>query len=237
MLETMATLHAPTHTSRRLNHLAKAIGASTYIEIGVWKGDTFENVSVPTKVAIDPRPEYDWQSRVRDGMHFFKSTSDEFFSGNDCRGFLFDLAFIDGFHQFGQTLRDFLNVLTLSSSKAIWVIDDTYPNDFFSSLPDPTRTFAGRKKFGNTSTAWHGNTYKIVFAIHDLLPTLSYCTISTGGNPQTVVWRQPRNNFKPRFKSLEDIDRSDYYVFQDNLDLFNMKPEGDALQLAINGTI
>jgi hypothetical protein len=225
----------PTFSSHRLNALARGIGAQTYVEIGVWMGDTFHNVEAPLRVGVDPDPLFDWKASLGRNTHFHPVTSDRFFSSGAAVPYRFDLAFIDGLHEYQQTLRDFLAVLAQSGPRAIWVIDDTHPSDFFSALPSQGQAFNGRAQYGNNSQAWHGDVFKVVFTLHDFFPNLSFCTISTGGNPATLVWREPRAKFKPRFKSLEGIGRSDYFAFADNLDLFNLMPEPEAIARVIEG--
>lgn len=226
--------YRPTFSSNRLNALAKGIGAKTYLEIGVWKGDTFHNVDTALRIGVDPSPLFDWKASLNASTHFHPMKSDQFFSSEAGR-YRFDLAFIDGLHEYQQTLRDFFSTLALSRKRAIWVIDDTHPSDYFSALPSQDQAFRGRAQYGSTSQSWHGDVFKVVLALHDFFPALSFCTIATGGNPQTLVWRQPRKGFKPRFGTFEAIGRADYFTFADHIDLFNLKPEEEALAEAIAG--
>jgi len=44
---------------RRLNWIARAIGAKTYLEVGVLNGKTFRGVRVKTRHAVDPNFRFD----------------------------------------------------------------------------------------------------------------------------------------------------------------------------------
>ena len=157
--------------------------------------------------------------------------SDKYFMQRDNNN-IFDLIFIDGLHEYKQTLRDFINSIDHSCRKTVFIIDDVYPNDIFSSLmlKDPIR-FRNMNNPNNTDGSWHGDVYKTIFMLHDLFPKYSYSTIDWGyGNPQTYVYKSPRVNFMPRFKSLEEIDRASYFDLIDNLDLLKLKSEGEVIE-------
>ena len=77
----------------------------------------------------------------------------------------------------------------------------------------------------------HGDIFKMVFAIHDFFPRLSFCTIGTEGNPQTLVWREPRQDFRPRFNSLETVSRMSWFEMRRNFELMRVMPEEEALAL------
>jgi hypothetical protein len=58
-----------------------------------------------------------------------------------------------------------------------------------------------------------GDVFKVVFFLHDFFPNLSFATFQGGGNPQTIVWRAPRGEFKPIFNDVEAIKRMTYGDF------------------------
>ena len=69
---------------------------------------------------------------------------------------------------------------------------------------------------------WHGDVFKVVFAIHDFFPNLSYRTIVDNGNPRLVVVRRQRQEFTPAFSDLEQITRMTYYDYMDKRCLMNL---------------
>jgi hypothetical protein len=183
-----ADMTSPTHSSRRINRIATARGARSYLEIGVQHGRTFRNVQIRERVGVDPTFGFDVSSVEDSATHLFPMTSDEYFASLSVDD-MFDIAFIDGLHTFEQTYRDFCNVLIRTHRDSVVIIDDTRPVDVYSSLRDPHEAVARRAEAGGSGNAWHGDVYKVVFAIREFHPSLEYVTIMTGGNPQTLVWR------------------------------------------------
>jgi hypothetical protein len=224
-----------TPSARRLNHLSRAIGAQTYLEVGVEKGQTFFGVDTALKVAVDPEFRFDCGPLQSENTKFFPMMSDEFFS--DYGGQPFDLVFLDGLHHFEQTLRDLMNVLVFSTERTVVLIDDVLPTDAYSSLREHADAIFFRGQAGGEGLAWHGDVYKLVFFIHDFLPGLSYATVDDGWNRQTLVWKQPRANFKPLFNNVETISRLTYFDLCKNLEVMRLMPEDDALALAVAGQV
>jgi hypothetical protein len=221
-----------THSSRRINALAGRMRAGRYLEIGVAEGATFLAVEMPERTAVDPAFRFDWQALQdppRTRLH--QTTSDAFFAGRKAGDPAYDLVFLDGLHVFAQVFRDFCSTLTMTHDRSLIVIDDTVPSDVYSALTDPQAAFRFRRRAGGRGRAWHGDVYKLVFAIHDFFPLLSFCTVATGGNEQTLVWRETRTDFRPRFDSLETIGRMSFFDMQRHAGLMRMLPEEEALAL------
>lgn len=207
------------HAVRRLNSLLECFEAPSYLEIGVFKGLTFFDIKAASKVAVDPKFQFEVPA-PQEGVDFHQVTSDAYFSSlsNDA---VFDVVFLDGLHVFEQTFRDFCNTLSHTHADSIIVLDDTVPCDPYSALRDQATAVHQRSNHGDASRAWHGDTYKVVMAIHDFFPAYSYATVMDDGNPQTVVWRENRVN-TPAFPDMEAISRMDYFGFRDRLDV--LKP-------------
>jgi predicted O-methyltransferase YrrM len=104
-------------TSKRLNRLAAALGARSYLEIGVMTGGTFERVQVAERTAVDPAFQFDISGHADDATIFAEMTSDEFFSGLPAAK-SYDLIFIDGLHTFEQAYRDLCNSILRSGRVA-----------------------------------------------------------------------------------------------------------------------
>jgi hypothetical protein len=219
-----------THSSRRINAIARAIGASKYLEIGVAAGDTFFDVSVTDKTAVDPKFRFDVAENKGDDnlCKFYEMGSDEYFINIHAEE-KFDIVFIDGLHVFSQTFRDFCNSLSATHEDSVIIIDDTIPSDVYSSVPDMSLSLACRFREGGQGADWHGDVFKMIYAVHDFFPWLSYVTISNNGNPQTVIWRERRRFFRPRFDSFELISRMTWFDLQTNLDLANFETESEAI--------
>ena len=205
----------------RILYLSSLNDAKKYLEIGVWSGSTFFPVQIPIKVAVDPLFVFNPVDHKKDGTYFHEMSSDEFFD-KLTRGELsfgaetsqekikFDVVFIDGYHTFEQSLKDFENSLRYAHEKTLWLIDDTIPSDAYSAIPDPAVSRYKRKLAGLERGDWHGDVFKTIFAIHDRYPEISYCTLM-GANPQTVLWRAPKSGRVPVFSSLMEIKKTTYY--------------------------
>jgi hypothetical protein len=177
--------------AERINALARLLNAKRYLEIGVAFGETFFDVNIPFKTAVDPFFRFDYQARADKQTQFFQVPSDEFFK--QAEPSTFDIIFLDGLHTYEQTTRDFLNSLRLAHHKTIWLMDDTVPNDVFSANPNQEKCYLLRKKLGGDDWAWMGDVYKCVFFIDRAMPFFDFRTF--GGHGQTVVWRsnKPRS--------------------------------------------
>lgn len=223
-----------THSARRINILASKFKAKKYLEVGVNRGATFTGVNIQQKTAVDPKLRFDYASLQSEYVSFFEVSSDIYFT-EYAKTEKFDIIFLDGLHTFEQTFRDLCNSLAHCHDRTIWLIDDTVPIDIYSAHKDQRKAVEFRRLAGGQSevksSAWHGDVYKTVFAIHDFFPSFSYCTINDNGNPQTLLWRMPRSNFKPLYDNFEQISRLSYFDYYENSCIFNFKSEEIGLGL------
>jgi hypothetical protein len=181
-----------TEASKRINKLLNLTKSSyAYLEVGVEKGETFSSVNASQKVAVDPKFKFDPKSEsfAIDNAYYHEITSDSFFESIHYT-WKFDLIFLDGLHEYEQTYRDFVNSLTILNEKGIIVMDDTFPNDVFSSHRQHSVLKELRSKFaGDPSSAWHGDVYKCLLLIAFYHPKVEYCTLMGKGiKSQTFLW-------------------------------------------------
>ena len=226
---TQEAVQPETYSVRRINRIAKHVAARSYLEVGVARGLTFNQLAFERKVAVDPAFRFDVADYKKDGVEFCQETSDRFFSRQD---FLrkFDLIFLDGLHTFQQTFRDFCCSQAFAHSWTVWLIDDVIPSDVYSAWPVETEAYQFRKRGQKgDNRAWHGDVFKVVFAIHDFFPTLSYVTLVGSGNPQTIVWRSGRGDFSPLFSGMEAIERLGYFDYLKRERVFNPMTEEEGL--------
>lgn len=220
------------HSVRRIRALADALNARCYLEIGVAKGVTFNSLTLPEKTAVDPRFAFDIAPYEKPGVSFEQLPSDDFFSRLP-RSQKFDIIFIDGLHEFEQTYRDFCNALSHASDSTVIIIDDTKPSDVFSAIPEFRASISARKAAGLPGAPWHGDVFKVVFALHDFHPTYNYRTIGGSGNPQTLVWKSNQGWRKPIFNSFERISRLSYFDLQTHIEILRECGEEEALSLCL----
>jgi hypothetical protein len=219
-------------SARRINALARGLGAGRYLEIGVESGVTFLGVEIAHKTAVDPNFLLDTQGLAGEKTRFHAETSDRFFAERHDGG-VFDIVFIDGLHVFEQVVRDLHNALLNSHAGSVIILDDTWPSDVFSAIRDYQETMRFRAAAGLAGDDWHGDAYKAVFYIHDFWPGLNYATIVGAENPQTLVWRSNTFVRRPLFDSLERVSRLDYFDMVRNRDVMRERTEEEALAMCL----
>jgi hypothetical protein len=150
-----------------INHLIKENNYRSYLEIGYYKGWSFDLVKLShNKTAVDPNPsKTSYQESLEYGkidhtwccdelglpeMNYdykvIKLTSDDYFSKiKEDR--TWDIVFIDGLHESSQVERDIQNSLKHLSEGGTIVLHDMLP---------PTLEHTTTGKHGN----WNGDCYK-----------------------------------------------------------------------------
>ena len=189
----------------RLNRLSKINSAENYLEIGVNKGVTLRRVDVQRKVGVDPSFNFNTEE-VDHKAELHEVTSDKYFEtcGTSKK---FDLIYLDGLHEYNQTLRDFFNTLSYSHENTIWLFDDTNPDSYEASLYPQRITKEVRVRTGNRDNSWMGDVYKCVFFLNKFLRDFEYATFLEHG--QTVVWRK---------KISSEVE----FCIPDDMDITNM---------------
>ncbi len=141
-----------------------------YVEIGIERGAVMRLLPSSCRVVgIDPEPRVE-ESGISALASIYLGTSDDFFTTEDLREWLggpFDLAFIDGLHNFDQVLQDFINLERYAGSDAVILIHDTLPLDQQTSTPERKTVF------------WSGDVWKIIPCLTKERPDLRIFTIPT----------------------------------------------------------
>jgi hypothetical protein len=194
-----------------LNGLLRLFSHSTYLEIGVNRGETFLQVKANRKVAVDPKFLFslDDAKTAHGGSEFHEVTSDVYFSEIISPAEKFQLIYLDGLHTFEQTLRDFVNATHFLADDGIIVIDDVIPSSYQAALPDQLDAFKVKEFTGDPDNSWMGDTYKLVFFINSFFPAYNLRTISNN-HGQAVVWRRPRAIDVFRSYTMAEIVRLEF---------------------------
>lgn len=214
----------PTGPAGRINYLVQKYQAQTYLELNVHQKKTFSLVAAPVKVMACPLAQQAEGKAQAENATVLPLAPDAFFQqlatpGSAVRAalekqvpsLLFDIIFINGEHSFAVSLRDFTNSLAYAHENTVFVLNATVPNSPYSALPDKKRALAYSRAAGLAGAAWHGDVFKTVFAIHDLFPQYSYCTLAEEST-QTFIWRADDTRKRaPLFGSLERIAALDYF--------------------------
>ena len=138
-----------------INHLVRKTRAKSYLEIGVWNGANFQQISCKYKIGVDPDPE---------SPATLKITSDEFFDNNKET---FDIVFIDGLHHADQVEKDILNALKVLNEGGTIVCHDMSPAEEAHQVTP----FNGG--------IWNGDCWKAFVKLRQERSDLSMLTIDT----------------------------------------------------------
>ena len=180
---------------RRIAEIAKIRHAKTYLEIGVFKGNTLKSVPIPIRVGVDPFPLFN-PTNTPPGVKVVVSTSDSFFRWLP-RRVRFDVVFLDGLHKARQTLKDFWNAARHSNQSTVFLIDDVYPDSDLTAMPSQRQSRLAKRLAGLETSRWHGDVWKVLIALEQVFPEFSFRVVNSPGadsaagedNPQAVVWR------------------------------------------------
>lgn len=150
----------------------------TYVEIGIFAGESFRLARPPTRaIGIDPEPRL--AAPPPPGHRIFRQTSDEFFAARDLVGLLgglpVDLALIDGMHHFEFALRDFVNLERCCARGSTILVHDCYPIDAVSAARERTTAF------------WSGDVWRMVLALRDWRPDLAVHTVAAPPTGLAIV--------------------------------------------------
>jgi Methyltransferase domain len=154
-----------------INHLITKNNYKSYLEIGYYKGWSFDNVKCDYKVAVDPNPsktpeqqnskmgeEIVLKQGFRDSKEYLcKSISDDFFNSNRSGelGPKWDIIFIDGLHEASQVMKDVANSIKHLSPGGTIVLHDCNP-------PTYEHTTTG------VEGCWTGDVYKVAIKLAGL---------------------------------------------------------------------
>ena len=137
-----------------INYYIKKYGFSTFLEIGHWRGECFNNVICESKESVDPDESCNATHKV---------TSDVFFKNTDKK---YDIIFIDGLHECNQVDRDIKNSLKHLSPGGVIIMHDCHPDSERCQRKD----FVSHQNGEN----WTGDTWKAFVKNRSELPYEMY---------------------------------------------------------------
>jgi capsular polysaccharide biosynthesis protein len=198
--------------------------APRYLEIGVDSGQTFHSVTADLKIAVDPAFKFAPPVSTA-AVQYYPVTSDQYFARHCPPGQLFDVIFVDGLHQFEQTLRDMLNAVMRLSEHGVVIIDDILPASYHASLPDLGDAFMVRNHLspGSQDATWMGDVYKVAFFVQTFMQQFSFATVQeTHG--QLIAWRTPRQTADVGERSMLDIAMLSFLDTVKQRSVFRIRP-------------
>lgn len=201
----------------------------SYLEIGVATGWTFHGVKAHRKVAVDPSLEFNVEEakRAHPECEYHQITSDQFFS--EYASDPFDVVYIDGLHTAEQTLRDLLNTLSVTKKSSLVVLDDVFPDSYAASLPSWDDAWVIKAVLSPDDWHWMGDVYKLLYFIETFLQQYSFAS-PIGGNPQIVLWRQPRREVPQR--TIAQIGAADLLRLYKDRAILREMPLADVITAA-----
>lgn len=220
----------------RLNALLEVMNCCpcSYLEVGVAAGETLFSVEAGEAVGVDPQPSFE-ETKLPAHVRFFRATSDEFFRDH-AEGPYFDLIYLDGLHEWKQTLRDFQSSLHHLKAGGIIVIDDVFPTDPWSASPDPQQVLKARAAGMVNHGRWYGDVYKVLMALAKMPSEFSYVTLGLDreSHGQTIVWKINDTDTEPvnwdvDFDALEKESYGDSFLPGEIPRFYNAKKETSSL--------
>ena len=185
-----------TPKSQLVNLLLHFFESPAYLEIGLDFGRTFEAVTAPHRVGVDPRPRFDLRN-LPPGTRVSAESSDTFFR-IEPPGSLFDVVLVDGLHEAQQALRDVSNSLTRLRKGGFVVIDDVFPHDRYAALPDQRLAYQERvAQTGRRDRRWQGDVYRLLPLLVGSGSDIDLRIFDVGGERVAVIRKAYEHSFLP----------------------------------------
>lgn len=113
--------YGPGHHKYVIESIVKYTNCKTYLELGLYDGDTFSLIYplVDRAIGVDIK-----DVRIQKVGEFYKMTTDEFFNMFKDK---VDIVFIDADHNFNSVVKDFDNSVKILNKYGIIFLHDTDP--------------------------------------------------------------------------------------------------------------
>jgi hypothetical protein len=203
-----------------------------YLEIGVEKGKVFLKIKVRKKIAVDPAFKIRRKQKIKACLsnatnlfnEYYEMTSDSFFEKHRNRltrlnGL--DIAFVDGLHTYGQTLKDVINCLEHLKPGGVIAVHDCNPATAASAVPAESRERAANMNLGAQTKDWSGDVWKTIVCLRSTRNDLKICVLDCDHGVALITRGRPESMLD---YSLEKIDRLDFDDLEKNRrHLLNLK--------------
>ena len=157
---------------------------TSYLEIGCFKDETFNQINIKKKIGVDPTS----------GGNL-RMTSDQFFKDNKEK---FDLIFIDGLHVYEQVIKDIFNSIKVLKENGIILVHDCLPRKLWYQTP--TRM----------SDTWNGDVWKAIVEFRTRKEIDVYTCYADYGIG-VILKRQNKNLLTYPKKDYSKLKFSEYY--------------------------
>lgn len=158
-----------------------------YLEVGIFKGATFQNVVAGQKWGVDIAPAFDYEKLPKNSRVIVKS-SDDFFA-DLAVDMKFDLVYIDAEHTFHQAYRELVHSINHLENWGVILLDDTVPENAIAAIPNETESKeAAMRIHGKSVWAHQGDVWKLIFQVRNRHRDLTVRTILQPSRPRTIMW-------------------------------------------------
>lgn len=173
-----------------------------YLEVGIFKGATFQNVVAGEKWGVDIAPAFDYTKLPKNSRVIVKP-SDDFFADLAAEK-KFDMIYIDAEHTFHQAYRELVHSVNHLEKSGVILLDDTVPEDSIAAIPNETESKeAAMRIHGETVWSHQGDVWKLILQVRNKHKNLTVRTILQPSRPRTIMWLD--HSFDSRI-SLEDTE-------------------------------
>ena len=173
-----------------LRRFHQKLQPNAYLEIGVETGASLI-LSNPNTICIGVDPSPNIKVSLPKNIKLFEMISDVFFESinviSEFKNNQVDLAFLDGLHEFDQTLKDFINTEKYSHKSGHILLHDVLPLNRITSLRERKTAF------------WSGDVYKVILILKKYRPELEIKVIATPPTGLGVI-----TNLNPESTTLTD---------------------------------
>ncbi len=205
-----------------VQYLLNTISANTYLEIGIKSGESFCPIIAPRKIAVDPvRIGIPAQNHLLQHPRatYYQTTSDEFFAG---KAHIFDsqkidVAFIDGLHEYKQSLRDVENCLRYLSLNGAIVMHDCNP-----LTRSAAASWASLGSPESVNWLWNGDVWKTIAYLRSHREDLNVFVLNCDYGLGIITKGRPENMLN---LSKDKIDEMTFDDLDNNREkILNLKP-------------
>ncbi|GGF46990.1 class I SAM-dependent methyltransferase [Echinicola rosea] len=208
-----------------------------YLEIGVRTCSNLFRVKCENKVGVDPTYRLSKKDKIKMALGWEKSQlyrmhSDDFFSQNP-KGILdngFDVIFVDGLHNYKQSLQDVENGLKYLNKNGVIILHDCNPTSAARATPikNSFDELVPKIKSGQIEGwdgGWNGDVWKTIVHLRSTRTDLSIITIDDDQGLGVIINRDEKNRNSVDIRELEQADYG--FLAKDRRTLLNLKSENE----------
>ncbi len=221
-----------------IQQIIDAIEAEYYLEIGVCTGEVLGNINAKHKFGVDPQfqipninvnVKQTYNDANDNAMRLYEVTSDIFFSyfiEKDMPHGI-DVAFVDGLHNYEQSLKDVKNCLKYLNDGGFIIMHDCNPLNFATAYPvkesiNEAIELASKGEIPGWNGAWNGDVWKTLVHLRVEYDDLEIFTLDLDWGLGII--RKGQSN-KLTDITIKDIEKADYYFLEKNREkLLNLQP-------------